>query len=122
MVDTLHIEKCKAIIRKYKSKHWQQTHKLGIKIYKSFPEALDIDKQNSNHIWRVSINTEMPKIENEVDKYDGDPSTLIVYQKITGHMISNVKMGLNLLLKARVTDYGHRAETPSSITYITAVF
>ena len=59
------IKKREAIIQKVKSKYWQHTHKYGIQIPKSVKEALEIDKENGDHIWRDSIAEEMNKIKTE---------------------------------------------------------
>ena len=92
-----------------------------IKIPKLVPEALDIDKEYGNHLWRYSINKDMPKIENSVDEYGGDPSDLILYQQITGHMIFDVKIGKKIWRKVRFVVDGHNIEAPSLITYIAVV-
>ena len=107
--------------QKVKSKYWQQTHTFGIKITKYIPESLEINKHNGNHLWRDSINKEMPNIENAVDEYDGDPSNLIGYQKIMGHMIFNIKIGKNFCRRARFVAGGHKTENPRSINYSTVV-
>ena len=80
MVYTLHIEETQGNHQKIKSKYWQRTHKFGIKIPKSVPEALNIDKQNGDYLWRDSINKEIPNIKNSVDEYDSDASNFIGYQ------------------------------------------
>ena len=59
----------------------------------------------------------MHKIENAVDEYDDDTSNLIGYQKITGHMTFEFKMGKNLGHKDRFVANGHKTETPISINY-----
>ena len=64
----------------------------------------------------------MSKIENAFDEYVGDPSSYIGYQKHTGYMIFDAKIGDNLCCKARFVANGHTTETPISITYITVVY
>ena len=59
----------------------------------------------------------MPNIENAVDEYNGDPSNLIGYQKITSHVIFGVKVGKNFRGKSRFVSGDHKTETPISITY-----
>ena len=63
----------------------------------------------------------MHKIENAVDEYDDDTSNLIGYQKITGHMTFEFKMGKNLGHKDRFVANGHKTETPISINYRTVM-
>ena len=111
------MKKSKAIIQKVRSKYWQRTKKNGIKTPKSVPEALEIDKQNGNHIWVDSVNKEIPKIKNAVDEYNSYPSNLIGYKKIIGHMVFNVNMGKNVFRNTIFVADGHKTEMPSSITY-----
>ena len=83
----------KAIIRKVKSKSWQQNTNFRIKISKSVPEAHDINIENCNHLWRDSINKETPNTEKVVYEYDEDPSDLVGYRHINGHIIFYVNIG-----------------------------
>ena len=64
----------------------------------------------------------MPKIENAVDEYDSDPSNIIGYHKITGHLIFDIKMGENFRRKARFVADVHMTETLSYIIYSMVVF
>ena len=70
------------------------------------PNALKVNNHNGKHCWRESINKDMPKIENAVDEYDGDPTNIIGYQQITGHMIFDVNMGKNFHCNAII--FGQR--------------
>ena len=108
-------------MKKIKSKYWQRSHKYGIRIPKSVEEAYDIDRENGNSLWAVAIQKEMPKIIDAVNVYDGNPSDLVGYQRITGHVIFDVKLGENFHRKARYVADGHKTATPSSITYSTVV-
>ena len=62
------IKKRKAIISKVKSKYWQRTHKYGLRMPKSVEEALKIDKENGDNLWRDAINAEMKKVRAAFDK------------------------------------------------------
>ena len=73
-----------------KSKYWERTHKFGLRVPKSVREAFEIDEENGDNLWRDAINKEMPKLLNAVAVHDGDPSELVGYQKITGHMIFDI--------------------------------
>ena len=63
----------------------------------------------------------MPKINNTVEKYEGDPSELVGYQEINGHMIFDVNMGENLRRKAIFVADVHQTKIPTSVTYIMVV-
>ena len=115
------LRKVQAIVSKLKSKYWQRTHKYGIKIPKSAKEAYTIDKENGNTYWADAIKTEMIKIKGAVQTYNGDPSSLVGYQEVTGHMIFDIKLGEGFRRKARYVGDGHKTETPSSVTYSSVV-
>ena len=115
------LRKRKANIAKVKSKYWQRTHKYGIRIPKSIEEALSIDHENGNHVWRDSIAAEMRKIENAFELYEGDPANLVGYQRITTHFIFDIKLGENFRRKSRLVADGHKTQAPRSITYSSVV-
>ena len=105
------IKKRKNIISKLKSKYWSRTHKYGIRIPKSVKEAFEIDRKEGNSYWRDAINDEMAKIKRDaVRVYDQNPSNLVGYQEITGHIIFDVKLGENFRRKARYVADGHKTE------------
>ena len=58
-------------------------------------EAYAFDIENGNKLWEEAINAEMPKIHDSVAEHDGDMNHLIGYQKITGHVIFDVKLAEN---------------------------
>ena len=63
----------------------------------------------------------MIKIKGAVQKYNGDPSSLVGYQEVTGHMVFDIKLGEGFRRKARYVGDGHKTETPSSVTYSSVV-
>ena len=116
------MKKRKHIISKVKSKYWARSHKYGIRIPKSVKEAFAIDEEEGNHFWRDAIMEEMRKIKKDAVKvYDDDPSKLVGYQQITGHILFDVKLGENFRRKARYVADGHKTDPPSSVTYSSVV-
>lgn len=116
------LKKGKRIIAKVKSKYWQRSHKYGIRVPKTVKEALEIDKENNNTYWADAIKDEMRKIRGKaVELYEGNPEELIGWQKITTHLIFDVKLGENFRRKARLVADGHKTNTPSSVTYSSVV-
>ena len=115
------LKKRESIISKIRSKYWQRTHKYGIRIPKSVEEALEIDEEEGNHVWRDSIAEEMTKIKDAFELYDGDTKDLIGYQKITTHFIFDIKLGENFRRKSRLVADGHKTQAPKSITYSSVV-
>jgi hypothetical protein len=53
--------------------------------------------------------------------YNGNIEELVDYQKISGHLVFDVKLGENFRRKARYCADGHKTETPASVTYSTVV-
>ena len=109
------------IISKIKTKYWQKTHKYGIRIPKRVTEAYAIDQENGNTLWSDATKEEMDKIKGAMRVYNGNTNDLKGYQEITGHVIFDVKLGEGFRRKARFIGYGHKTETPSSLTYSTVV-
>jgi hypothetical protein len=53
------LRKRNKIIKKVKAKYWRTTHKFGIRIPKSVEEALLIDMENGNLLWRDAVDKDM---------------------------------------------------------------
>ena len=100
-----------------KTKYWDKTHKFGIKVPKSITEAKRIDLDNKNKLWTEAVRQEMTNVRVVFKEYDGDPKNLIGYQKMTLHMIFDIKMSENFRRKARLVADGHKTNTPSTMTY-----
>ncbi|KAI2503175.1 Reverse transcriptase (RNA-dependent DNA polymerase) [Fragilaria crotonensis] len=106
---------------KAKSKYWSRTHKYGERVPKNIKEAIEIDKENGNTLWMDAGKLEMSNVRVAFEWFDGDPSTLIGYTQITGHLVFNVKLGENFRRKARYCADGHKTGAPASVTYNTVV-
>ena len=66
-------------------------------------------------------NNKISKIVDTMAEYKGDVKDLIGYQRITGYLIFDVKLGENFRRKARAVADGHQTKTPYSSTYSTVV-
>jgi hypothetical protein len=55
------LRKRERIVKKVKAKYWRTTHKFGIRLPKNVEEALRIDAENNNTLWRDAIEKEMSK-------------------------------------------------------------
>ena len=115
------MKKRDAIIQKVKSKYWQRTHKYGLRIPKSWAEAIAVDEENGNRLWQDAIILEMKNNRVAFETYDGRVDDLIGYEEITGHLIFDVKLSENFRRKVRFVADGHLVETPASVTYSTVV-
>ena len=110
-----------AIIKKVKSKYWQRTHKYGLKVPKSWAEAIKVDEENENTLWQDAIVMEMKNNRVAFETYDGKIEDLVGYEEITGHLIFDIKLSENFRRKVRFVADGHLVETPASVTYSTVV-
>ena len=50
------------IVAKVKSKYWIRTHKFGLKFPKSVTEAIAIDRENRDTLWRDAVCKEMKNV------------------------------------------------------------
>ena len=116
------------IIKKVKAKYWRTTHKFGIRLPKTVEEALQIDEENGNTLWRDAIEKEMRKAKvsytaiqdaTPQDVRSNKCDDLRGHQEIKCHIIFDVKM--DFTRKARFVAGGHMTDTPSSITYSSVV-
>ena len=103
------------------TKYWSCTHKYGIRIPKSIQEAIEIDRDNGNTFWMDAVRLEMNNVRVAFEEFDGDPTTLVGYTQITGHLVFDIKLGENFKRKARYCADGHKTDAPSSVTYSTVV-
>jgi hypothetical protein len=115
------LKKALTTISKIKSKYWERTHKYGIRIPKSIAEAKRIDAENGNTLWIDSVRQEMGAIRVALEEYDGNVCDLVGYQRITGHIVFDVKLGENFRRKARFCADGHKTQAPASVTYSSVV-
>ena len=116
------VKKRERIISKVKSKYWIRTHKFGIKIPKNVKEAKLFDMENGNTLWWDSILKEMKNVMIAFEEFEGEVKDIPPgYQKVTCHLIFDIKMGENFRRKARMVAGGHQTTTPAVLTYASVV-
>lgn len=115
------LRKRETIISKLKTKYWERTHKYGIRIPKTMAEAIRLDKENGNSHWYDAIKKEMKNVRVAFEKFSGDVTTLVGYERITCHIIFDVKLSEGFRRKARFVADGHKVETPPSVSYSSVV-
>lgn len=117
------LKKCERILKKVKSKYWERTSKYGVELPKTIADAKRIDAANGNTLWMDAIRLEMKNLMVAFQEYEGNPEDLIAkgFNKITGHLVFDVKLGENFRRKARFCADGHKVATPASITYSSVV-
>lgn len=117
------LRKRDVIVSKLKTKYWDRSHKYGIRIPKSVKEALQIDKENGNTYWYDAIMKEMKNVRIAFESFHGNVNDLNAkgYERITCHMIFDVKLSEGFRRKARFVADGHKVETPPSVSYSSVV-
>ena len=119
------LKKHNRILAKIKFKYRIRTHKYGIHIPKSVKREKEIDDFNQNTFWWDAIMKEMKNLWPAFEGWEGTASEIdAAFQKVTCHMIFDVKMldsdGI-FRRKARYVAGGHTTETPAALTYASVV-
>jgi hypothetical protein len=96
-----------ARIRKVSTSPAGIKYKFGIQVPKGIKNAIDLDKNNGNHLWQEAIKTELKQLTDYqtfivLDSGEDIPTG---YQKIPYHMVFDVKYGLRH--KARLVAGGN---------------
>jgi hypothetical protein len=63
----------------------------------------------------------MQNVRIAFEEFDGDPSAIVGYTQITGHLVFDVKLGENFRRKARYCADGHKTGAPAPVTYSAVV-
>jgi hypothetical protein len=104
------------LVRKWTTRYIKRTHKFGIEVPKTVKEALALDWKNGNTLWVDAIAKEMKEVCIAFSILPDGHSTPIGYQKISCHMIFDVKME-DFRQKARLVADGHWTKAPATITF-----
>ena len=67
---------------------------------KTTKEALQIDRENGNHLWEEAINKEMKNVRVAFKEFHGDVEDLKNYKKVTCHLIFDIKLSEGFRRKA----------------------
>ena len=81
-----------SLVRRRTTRYLKRTHKFGIEIPKTVKEALALDRKNGNTLWADAIAKEMKEVCIAFNILPDGHSAPIGYQKISCHMIFDVKM------------------------------
>jgi len=108
------------IIAAIAKRYLKTTHKFGFEIPKTVERALEIDRENGNHLWRDAIAKEMEAVRVAfqilLDGKEPPPG----YQFMRCHMIFTIKLE-GFRRKARLVAGGHMTEQPAVMTYASVV-
>ena len=127
------LKKRNRIISKIKSRYWKTEFKFGVRLPKTVAEALRLDADNGNDLWRKSIEKEMSKVSIAFQPSDvGTPQEvrqskrttkhlLVGWQEVKYHWIFDVKLDGSFTRKSRLVANGSSTDPPKSNTYSTVV-
>ena len=108
------------IIAAVNKRYAKRNYKFGIRIPKTYKEAVEIDKENGNRLWQDAIDKEMAAVRVAFAVLDDDTKVPPGFQEIVCHLVFDVKME-DFRRKARYVAGGHRTETPRDSTYASVV-
>jgi hypothetical protein len=103
------------ILSKINARIRKTTHKYGIEILTSVEHAYDIDRANSNTLWKDALTKEMTKARVAFEVLEEEMKAPIGWSKVTGHLVWDVKM--DFTRKARWVLDGHKTPNPIGSTY-----
>ena len=108
------------IIKAVNKRYAKRDHKFGIRIPKSYQEAVELDRDNGNTLWQDAISKEMAAVRVAFAVLDDDTKIPPGYQEIACHLVFDVKME-DFRRKARYVAGGHKTEAPATMTYASVV-
>ena len=114
------LKKRNRIIAAVNKRYWKTTHKFGIRVPKSYNEAVQLDKENGNTLWQDAIKMELAAVKIAFEILEDDTIIAPGYQEIECHMVFDVKME-NFRRKMRYVAGGNTTETPKTLTYASVV-
>ena len=89
--------------------------KFGFEIPQNKADAIRIDEQNGNTLWRDATMKEMESMSPAFQILEDDEKISGDYRRVTFHLIYDIK--LDFTRKARLVADGHKLPTPSSNTF-----
>ena len=107
------------INNKFRTKETKRKVKFGIKVPATVEEALELDREHRDTLWRDVIAREMSNSRMVFEVLDIDDQSPIGNTEIIYHLIFDVKMDLSR--KARNIAGVHLTDPPSIMTYASVV-
>lgn len=109
------LRKRDVIIAAVKCRARKVTHKYGIEIPASVADAIRIDKENQNTLWRDAITKEMTNVGIAFEILEDGNEPPVGWNEVTGHLVFDVKM--DFTRKARWVLDGHKTPDVTGSTY-----
>jgi hypothetical protein len=103
------------IIAAIKQRRNKKNEKFGIKIPRTWEEAVKLDKENGDTQWQDAIRVEMSKVRIAFKILNEDEKIPPGYQQIRCHIIFDIKIE-DFRRKARLVAGGHTTDAPPVLT------
>jgi hypothetical protein len=113
------LKKRERFIKTAASRYVRTDQKFGLELPKTVKRALEIDAETNTTFWRDALQREMSGIEPVIDILPEVSQPPVGYQKITGHLIFDIKM--DFTRKVRFVTGGYLTDPPSTVTYASVV-
>ena len=97
----------------------REGYKFGCRLPNTIDEALKIDEECNNHLWRDAIEKEMKNVKVAFEIMEENSRPPPGYKQIPLRLIFDVKM--DLTRKAQLVAGGHKTDPPTTLTYSTVV-
>jgi hypothetical protein len=98
----------------------KKNSKFGIRIPRTWDEAVSLDKVNGDTQWQDAVRDEMTKVREAFKILDDGERVPPTFQQICCHLVFDLKIE-NFHRKARLIFGGHMTETPATLTYSSIV-
>ena len=108
------------IVSAVKQRYAKRSHKFGIEVPKTVKQALEIDRENGNSLWREAIANEMAAVRVAFKLLDDGQNPPPGHSYMDCHMIFDIKLD-GFRRKARLVAGGRMVETPPIMTYASVV-
>ena len=103
-------------VKQGNNKYLKLMHKFGIEVPKTVAEAIYLDKNNGNNLWKEAIKKKIKNVRESLKIIAEGGKPPPGYQKIPYHMIFDIKME-DFRLTAILVAVGHVTKLPDTITY-----
>ena len=94
---------------------------MGSAFPKMWKEALEMDKENGDHLWEGAVKQEMKNSRVDFQACDDDIEDSIGFKQMTCHSIFNTKLSECFRRKTWFVPNGHEVSTPPLMSHSTAV-
>ena len=107
-------------VKQSNARYIKRTHNFGIEVPKTVEEAIALDENNGDTLWKKSNAKEMKNVREAFKIFAEGGNPLPGYHKIRCHMIFHINIK-DFRRKTRLVSGGHVAEPADTIIYVSVV-